>query len=162
MGTWIAALWPRPSSCTPQPPHAYAQELPGAGLCLGGRAAVKDAISMSESVNAESRGAGTSIDPIAFDQRSLQSISSPGRRSPALPRGTGSSWGSRRSSWNSLGRAPSLKRRDTSGERESLLSGEGEGAGEENVEEDTADNNTDYDLLLLRSCRLLRCALHRD
>uniref|UniRef100_A0A3Q3KVW6 Voltage-dependent T-type calcium channel subunit alpha-1H n=1 Tax=Mastacembelus armatus TaxID=205130 RepID=A0A3Q3KVW6_9TELE len=31
----------------------------------------------------------------------------------------------RRSSWNSLGRAPSLKRRDTSGERESLLSGEG-------------------------------------
>uniref|UniRef100_A0A8C7X5F3 Calcium channel, voltage-dependent, T type, alpha 1H subunit a n=1 Tax=Oryzias sinensis TaxID=183150 RepID=A0A8C7X5F3_9TELE len=36
-----------------------------------------------------------------------------------------SSWGSRRSSWNSLGRAPSLKRRDTSGERESLLSEEG-------------------------------------
>uniref|UniRef100_A0A8C9ZA93 Voltage-dependent T-type calcium channel subunit alpha-1H n=1 Tax=Sander lucioperca TaxID=283035 RepID=A0A8C9ZA93_SANLU len=45
----------------------------------------------------------------------------PGRRSPLPPR----SWGSRRSSWNSLGRAPSLKRRDTSGERESLLSGEG-------------------------------------
>lgn len=52
---------------------------------------------------------------------SLQSLSSPGRRSPLPPR----SWGSRRSSWNSLGRAPSLKRRDTSGERESLLSGEG-------------------------------------
>uniref|UniRef100_A0A671YN60 Calcium channel, voltage-dependent, T type, alpha 1H subunit a n=1 Tax=Sparus aurata TaxID=8175 RepID=A0A671YN60_SPAAU len=49
------------------------------------------------------------------------SLSSPGRRSPLPPR----SWGSRRSSWNSLGRAPSLKRRDTSGERESLLSGEG-------------------------------------
>uniref|UniRef100_A0A8C6US49 Voltage-dependent T-type calcium channel subunit alpha-1H n=1 Tax=Neogobius melanostomus TaxID=47308 RepID=A0A8C6US49_9GOBI len=60
------------------------------------------------------------------------SISSPGRHSPALPRGTGSSWGSRRSSWNSLGRAPSLKRRDTSGERESLLSGEGGGDEEEN------------------------------
>uniref|UniRef100_A0A7N8WT43 Calcium channel, voltage-dependent, T type, alpha 1H subunit a n=1 Tax=Mastacembelus armatus TaxID=205130 RepID=A0A7N8WT43_9TELE len=56
---------------------------------------------------------------------SLQSLSSPGRRSPLPPRGSGSSWGSRRSSWNSLGRAPSLKRRDTSGERESLLSGEG-------------------------------------
>uniref|UniRef100_A0A3B4DQD5 Ion transport domain-containing protein n=1 Tax=Pygocentrus nattereri TaxID=42514 RepID=A0A3B4DQD5_PYGNA len=34
-------------------------------------------------------------------------------------------WGSRRSSWNSLGHAPSLKRRGQSGERESLLSGEG-------------------------------------
>uniref|UniRef100_A0A8D3C6Z1 Calcium channel, voltage-dependent, T type, alpha 1H subunit a n=1 Tax=Scophthalmus maximus TaxID=52904 RepID=A0A8D3C6Z1_SCOMX len=56
---------------------------------------------------------------------SVQSLSSPGRRSPLSPRGPGSSWGSRRSSWNSLGRAPSLKRRDTSGERESLLSGEG-------------------------------------
>ncbi|XP_017312357.2 voltage-dependent T-type calcium channel subunit alpha-1H [Ictalurus punctatus] len=33
-------------------------------------------------------------------------------------------WGSRRSSWNSLGHAPSLKRRDQSGEHESLLSGE--------------------------------------
>uniref|UniRef100_A0A8C8DJ11 Calcium channel, voltage-dependent, T type, alpha 1H subunit a n=1 Tax=Oryzias sinensis TaxID=183150 RepID=A0A8C8DJ11_9TELE len=53
----------------------------------------------------ESRtGSSTSIDPSAFDH---------------------SSWGSRRSSWNSLGRAPSLKRRDTSGERESLLSEEG-------------------------------------
>uniref|UniRef100_A0A665W026 Voltage-dependent T-type calcium channel subunit alpha-1H n=1 Tax=Echeneis naucrates TaxID=173247 RepID=A0A665W026_ECHNA len=49
----------------------------------------------------------------------------PGQRSPLPPRGSSSSWGSRRSSWNSLGRAPSLKRRDTSGERESLLSGEG-------------------------------------
>ncbi|KAI4899956.1 hypothetical protein NFI96_017448 [Prochilodus magdalenae] len=42
------------------------------------------------------------------DQRSLSSL-----------------WGSRRSSWNSLGHAPSLKRRGQSGERESLLSGEG-------------------------------------
>ncbi|KAK5856529.1 hypothetical protein PBY51_008118 [Eleginops maclovinus] len=66
------------------------------------------------------RGSSTSIDPIAYDQHSL-GLSSPGRRSPLPPR----SWGSRRSSWNSLGRAPSLKRRDTSGERESLLSGEG-------------------------------------
>uniref|UniRef100_A0A665W2N1 Calcium channel, voltage-dependent, T type, alpha 1H subunit a n=1 Tax=Echeneis naucrates TaxID=173247 RepID=A0A665W2N1_ECHNA len=56
---------------------------------------------------------------------SQQGYSSPGQRSPLPPRGSSSSWGSRRSSWNSLGRAPSLKRRDTSGERESLLSGEG-------------------------------------
>ncbi|XP_056258532.1 voltage-dependent T-type calcium channel subunit alpha-1I isoform X1 [Seriola aureovittata] len=75
--------------------------------------------------HAESRrGSSTSMDPLAYDQRSL-GLSSPGHRSPLPPRGSGSSWGSRRSSWNSLGRAPSLKRRDTSGERESLLSGEG-------------------------------------
>lgn len=61
-----------------------------------------------------------------------QALSSPGRRSPLPPR----SWGSRRSSWNSLGRAPSLKRRDTSGERESLLSGEG---GEEDSCEHVAE-----------------------
>ncbi|KAK2894015.1 voltage-dependent T-type calcium channel subunit alpha-1H isoform X2 [Channa argus] len=70
------------------------------------------------------RGSSASVDPLAYDQRSL-SLSSPGRRSPLPPLGSGSSWGSRRSSWNSLGRAPSLKRRDPSGERESLLSGEG-------------------------------------
>lgn len=70
----------------------------------------------------------------------LQSLSSPGRRSPLPPR----SWGSRRSSWNSLGRAPSLKRRDTSGERESLLSGEG---GEE---EDGGEARGDAGSSLLR------------
>ncbi|KAM3863913.1 voltage-dependent T-type calcium channel subunit alpha-1H [Diretmus argenteus] len=82
------------------------------------------------------RGSSASMDPSAYDQRSL-SLSSPGRRSPLPPRGSGSSWGSRRSSWNSLGRAPSLKRRDTSGERESLLSGEGgeeEDGGEDEAE----------------------------
>uniref|UniRef100_A0A671YLF7 Voltage-dependent T-type calcium channel subunit alpha-1H n=1 Tax=Sparus aurata TaxID=8175 RepID=A0A671YLF7_SPAAU len=48
-------------------------------------------------------------------------------RTAATPMPTPKSVGhsDRRSSWNSLGRAPSLKRRDTSGERESLLSGEG-------------------------------------
>ncbi|TWW69636.1 Voltage-dependent T-type calcium channel subunit alpha-1H, partial [Takifugu flavidus] len=77
------------------------------------------------------RGSSTSMEPLAYDQRSL-ALSSPGRRSPLPPR----SWGSRRSSWNSLGRAPSLKRRDTSGERESLLSGEG---GEEDSGEHVAE-----------------------
>ncbi|XP_057717410.1 voltage-dependent T-type calcium channel subunit alpha-1H isoform X3 [Corythoichthys intestinalis] len=76
-----------------------------------------------ETVHQDSRrGSSTSMDALTCDQRSL-SHSSPVRRSPLLPRGS-SSWGSRRSSWNSLSRAPSLKRRDTSGERESLLSGE--------------------------------------
>ncbi|KAG7220600.1 hypothetical protein INR49_017956 [Caranx melampygus] len=70
------------------------------------------------------RGSSASLEPLAYDQRS-QGLSSPGHRSPLPARGSSSSWGSRRSSWNSLGRAPSLKRRDTSGERESLLSGEG-------------------------------------
>uniref|UniRef100_A0A3B5AMY1 Voltage-dependent T-type calcium channel subunit alpha-1H n=1 Tax=Stegastes partitus TaxID=144197 RepID=A0A3B5AMY1_9TELE len=74
------------------------------------------------------RGSSTSMEPLG--------LSSPGRRSPLPPRGSGSSWGSRRSSWNSLGRAPSLKRRDTSGERESLLSGEG---GEEEDGRDDKD-----------------------
>uniref|UniRef100_A0A8C4IY04 Calcium channel, voltage-dependent, T type, alpha 1H subunit a n=1 Tax=Dicentrarchus labrax TaxID=13489 RepID=A0A8C4IY04_DICLA len=68
---------------------------------------------------------------------SLKSLSSPGRRSPLPPR----SWGSRRSSWNSLGRAPSLKRRDTSGERESLLSGEGGEEEDSGEDRDEAGGN---------------------
>ncbi|XP_055263541.1 voltage-dependent T-type calcium channel subunit alpha-1G isoform X5 [Moschus berezovskii] len=47
------------------------------------------------------------------------------RTSPHSPWSAASSWTSRRSSRNSLGRAPSLKRRSPSGERRSLLSGEG-------------------------------------
>ncbi|XP_062866886.1 voltage-dependent T-type calcium channel subunit alpha-1H [Trichomycterus rosablanca] len=41
-------------------------------------------------------------------------------------RSVSSLWGSRRSSWHSLGRASSLKKRGQSGERESLLSGDGQ------------------------------------
>ncbi|KAM9391034.1 voltage-dependent T-type calcium channel subunit alpha-1H-like, partial [Salvelinus alpinus] len=76
-----------------------------------------------------------SIDPSAYGQRSL---SSPGQHSPLPPRGQGSvsGWGSRRSSWNSLKRAPSLNRSKTSGERESLLSGEG---GREEEEEGSSE-----------------------
>ncbi|XP_058416661.1 voltage-dependent T-type calcium channel subunit alpha-1G isoform X2 [Diceros bicornis minor] len=47
------------------------------------------------------------------------------RSSPHSPWSAASSWTSRRSSRNSLGRASSLKRRSPSGERRSLLSGEG-------------------------------------
>lgn len=65
--------------------------------------------------------------------RSL-SLSSPqpsARSSPHSPWRAGSAWNSRRSSWNSIGRAPSLKRRGQSGERRSLLSGEGKESSEE-------------------------------
>lgn len=52
--------------------------------------------------------------------------------SPHAPWSTGSGWTSRRSSWNSLGRAPSLKRQKRqSGERRSLLSGEGGSSSED-------------------------------
>ncbi|XP_016896109.1 voltage-dependent T-type calcium channel subunit alpha-1H [Cynoglossus semilaevis] len=95
-------------------------------------------LGFSESGSGSRRGSSASMDPSAYDQYSL-SLSSPGRRSPLPPRGPGSSWGSRRSSWNSLGRAPSLKRRDTSGERESLLSGEG--AEEEEVVGEQGENS---------------------
>nr|XP_054604951.1 voltage-dependent T-type calcium channel subunit alpha-1G isoform X5 [Nothobranchius furzeri] len=75
-----------------------------------------------------------SIDPSCFD-KSLTST----RSSPHPPWSSGSGRTSRRSSWNSLGRAPSYKRQKRqSGERRSLLSGEGdsssneeEGGGEE-------------------------------
>lgn len=54
------------------------------------------------------------------------------RSSPYAPWSTASSWNSRRSSWNSLGRAPSLKRQKRqSGERRSLLSGDGKSSSEE-------------------------------
>uniref|UniRef100_A0A8C9XWK9 Calcium voltage-gated channel subunit alpha1 G n=1 Tax=Sander lucioperca TaxID=283035 RepID=A0A8C9XWK9_SANLU len=52
--------------------------------------------------------------------------------SPHAPWSSGSGWTSRRSSWNSLGRAPSLKRQKRqSGERRSLLSGEGGSSSED-------------------------------
>lgn len=57
------------------------------------------------------------------------------RSSPCAPWGPNSAWSSRRSSWNSLGRAPSLKRRSQCGERESLLSGEGKGSTDEEAED---------------------------
>uniref|UniRef100_A0A8C5F086 Voltage-dependent T-type calcium channel subunit alpha-1H n=1 Tax=Gouania willdenowi TaxID=441366 RepID=A0A8C5F086_GOUWI len=98
------------------------------------------------------RGSSTSMAPSAYDQRSL-SLSSPVRRSPLLPRSGGSSWGSRRSSWNSLGRAPSLKRRDTSGEKESLLSG---GGGEEEEPEEDKEAAGENNRLKPGSMELLQ------
>ncbi|XP_063790950.1 voltage-dependent T-type calcium channel subunit alpha-1H isoform X2 [Pseudophryne corroboree] len=70
------------------------------------------------------RESNASLDPSSCDQKSLASI----RSSPCAPWGTYSNWGSRRASWNSLGRAPSIKKKNQCGERESLLSGEGKGS----------------------------------
>uniref|UniRef100_A0A8C3YV15 Voltage-dependent T-type calcium channel subunit alpha-1H n=1 Tax=Catagonus wagneri TaxID=51154 RepID=A0A8C3YV15_9CETA len=67
----------------------------------------------------------SSADAQLGDQKSPSSL----RSSPCAHWGPNSAWSSRRSSWNSLGRAPSLKRRSQRGERESLLSCEGRGGG---------------------------------
>ncbi|XP_077173314.1 voltage-dependent T-type calcium channel subunit alpha-1H isoform X2 [Paroedura picta] len=77
------------------------------------------------------RGSNASLDPLGFDQKSLSSLHS----TPCANWGTSSNWGSRRSSWNSLGRAPSLKKKSQSGERESLLSGEGKGSTDDESED---------------------------
>ncbi|XP_067298242.1 voltage-dependent T-type calcium channel subunit alpha-1H [Pseudorasbora parva] len=69
------------------------------------------------------RNSNTSTEP--HDQRSLSSL-----------------WGSRRSSWNSLGHAPSLIRRAQSGERESLLSGVGQDSMDENQSDDGKSSRT--------------------
>ncbi|KAM6407408.1 voltage-dependent T-type calcium channel subunit alpha-1H [Rhynochetos jubatus] len=90
------------------------------------------------------RGSNASLDPLSYDQKSLSSL----RSSPCANWGTSSNWGSRRSSWNSLGRAPSLKKKNQSGERESLLSGEGKGS--------TDDDSDDA-----KSSTVSRPSLHR-
>ncbi|XP_078257299.1 voltage-dependent T-type calcium channel subunit alpha-1G isoform X3 [Rhinoraja longicauda] len=73
------------------------------------------------------RGSYVSIDPNYYEQKSPSSA----RSSPYAPWSTASSWNSRRSSWNSLGRPQSLKRKHQSGERKSLLSGDGKESSEE-------------------------------
>ncbi|XP_013926167.1 PREDICTED: voltage-dependent T-type calcium channel subunit alpha-1G isoform X2 [Thamnophis sirtalis] len=74
------------------------------------------------------RASGISMDPNTFDLKSPVSA----RSSPHSPWSAGSSWNSRRSSWNSIGRAPSLKRRTNhSSEHKSLLSGDGKQSSEE-------------------------------
>uniref|UniRef100_A0A8C5EXP5 Voltage-dependent T-type calcium channel subunit alpha-1H n=1 Tax=Gouania willdenowi TaxID=441366 RepID=A0A8C5EXP5_GOUWI len=95
----------------------------------------------------------TAATPMPTPKRHGFSLSSPVRRSPLLPRSGGSSWGSRRSSWNSLGRAPSLKRRDTSGEKESLLSG---GGGEEEEPEEDKEAAGENNRLKPGSMELLQ------
>uniref|UniRef100_A0A8C1PLM7 Voltage-dependent T-type calcium channel subunit alpha n=1 Tax=Cyprinus carpio TaxID=7962 RepID=A0A8C1PLM7_CYPCA len=76
------------------------------------------------------RNSNTSTEP--HDQRSLV-------RSEYNIR---SERGSRRSSWNSLGHAPSLMRRAQSGERESLLSGVGQDSMDDSQSEDGKSSRT--------------------
>ncbi|XP_065805349.1 voltage-dependent T-type calcium channel subunit alpha-1G isoform X6 [Labrus bergylta] len=74
------------------------------------------------------RGSNISIDPASYERSptSARSVS------PYALWSSGSGRTSRRSSWNSLSRAPSLKRQKRqSGERRSLLSGEGGSSSEE-------------------------------
>ncbi|XP_052427023.1 voltage-dependent T-type calcium channel subunit alpha-1G isoform X3 [Carassius gibelio] len=73
------------------------------------------------------RGSNVSMDPNGQDKSP-----SSARSTPNAPWSSASSWNSRRSSWNSLGRAPSLKRQKRqSGERRSLLSGDGQSSSDE-------------------------------
>uniref|UniRef100_A0A665XAZ4 Voltage-dependent T-type calcium channel subunit alpha n=1 Tax=Echeneis naucrates TaxID=173247 RepID=A0A665XAZ4_ECHNA len=74
------------------------------------------------------RGSNVSIDPACYEK----SLTSGHSTTPCVPWSSGSSWTSQRSSWNSLVHAPSLKRQKwQSGERQSLLSGEGGSSSEE-------------------------------
>ncbi|KAF5906341.1 voltage-dependent T-type calcium channel subunit alpha-1G isoform X7, partial [Clarias magur] len=73
------------------------------------------------------RGSSVSVEP-GCHEKTPSSV----RSSPHAPWSSSSSWNSRRSSWNSLGRAPSLKRQKRqSGERRSLLSGDGHSSSDE-------------------------------
>ncbi|XP_060795871.1 voltage-dependent T-type calcium channel subunit alpha-1G [Neoarius graeffei] len=73
------------------------------------------------------RGSNVSVEPGCHDKTPSSVLSS-----PHAPWSSSSSWNSRRSSWNSLGRAPSLKRQKRqSGERRSLLSGDGHSSSDE-------------------------------
>ncbi|KAL6065679.1 hypothetical protein STEG23_028040 [Scotinomys teguina] len=87
---------------------------------------------------ASQHSSGGSVDPQLGDQKSLASL----RSSPCAPWGPNSAGSSRRSSWNSLGRAPSLKRRSQCGERESLLSGEGKGSTDDEAEDGRPGSGT--------------------
>ncbi|XP_006873912.1 PREDICTED: voltage-dependent T-type calcium channel subunit alpha-1H [Chrysochloris asiatica] len=84
------------------------------------------------------RSSSGSVDPQLGDQKSLSSL----RSSPCAHWGPNGTWNSRRSSWNSLGRAPSLKRRSQCGERESLLSGEGRGSTDDEAEDSRSGTGT--------------------
>uniref|UniRef100_A0A3Q2QVZ3 Voltage-dependent T-type calcium channel subunit alpha n=1 Tax=Fundulus heteroclitus TaxID=8078 RepID=A0A3Q2QVZ3_FUNHE len=76
----------------------------------------------------ESRqGSNISMDPACYDKSPTSA-----RSSPLGQLTSGNGWASRRSSWNSLTRAPSYKRQKRqSGERRSLLSGEGDSSSDE-------------------------------
>uniref|UniRef100_A0A3Q1FE85 Voltage-dependent T-type calcium channel subunit alpha n=1 Tax=Acanthochromis polyacanthus TaxID=80966 RepID=A0A3Q1FE85_9TELE len=99
--------------------HTAATPMPVPKLPVGG-----DPILSYES----RRDSNVSIDPACYNKSPTSARSS----SPYAPWNSGSGWTSRRSSWNSLGRVPSHKRQKRqSGERRSLLSGEGSSSSED-------------------------------
>uniref|UniRef100_A0A4W5NSF4 Calcium channel, voltage-dependent, T type, alpha 1G subunit n=1 Tax=Hucho hucho TaxID=62062 RepID=A0A4W5NSF4_9TELE len=74
------------------------------------------------------RGSNVSMELACYDK----TLTSARSTSPYAPWSSASGWTSRRSSWNSVGHAPSLKRtKCQSGERRSLLSGEGGSSSED-------------------------------
>ncbi|XP_068119134.1 voltage-dependent T-type calcium channel subunit alpha-1G isoform X2 [Hyperolius riggenbachi] len=77
------------------------------------------------------RGSNVSEIPYAGDGKSMASA----RNSPHSSWGAVCSWNSRRSSWNSIGRASSIKRHVQSGEHKSLLAADGK----ESSEGETSD-----------------------
>uniref|UniRef100_A0A7M4FAE4 Calcium voltage-gated channel subunit alpha1 H n=1 Tax=Crocodylus porosus TaxID=8502 RepID=A0A7M4FAE4_CROPO len=101
-----------------------------------------------EGFQAEVRGFNKAFPSTFKVSRAFPISQSSLRSSPCANWGPSSNWGSRRSSWNSLGRAPSLKKKNQSGERESLLSGEGKGS--------TDDESDDA-----KSSTVSRASLHR-
>ncbi|XP_041670757.1 voltage-dependent T-type calcium channel subunit alpha-1G isoform X4 [Cheilinus undulatus] len=118
--------------------HTAATPMPIPKLPVGGDPAVG---------YSSRRGSNVSVDPASYDKSPTSARSA----SPYALWSSGSGRTSRRSSWNSLSRGPSLKRQKRqSGERRSLLSGdggsssdegEGEGGGEAGggmLEEDDA------------------------
>ncbi|XP_067830266.1 voltage-dependent T-type calcium channel subunit alpha-1I [Heptranchias perlo] len=92
----------------------------------------------------------TSLTRVNFDQKSLSSL----RSSHYIPWGAGSSWGSRRSSWNSMGRASSLKRKPHSGEHQSLLSGDRRKASDDDPEDGRPEVVNRYSLKHRRALSL--------
>ncbi|KAM4663220.1 voltage-dependent T-type calcium channel subunit alpha-1G [Discoglossus pictus] len=84
------------------------------------------------------RESNVSGGPHTSDIRSLSSA----RNSPHSSWGAVCSWNSRRSSWNSIGRASSLKRHVQSGEHKSLLSADGKESSEgETSDEEVSSRN---------------------
>uniref|UniRef100_A0A8C0JA90 Calcium voltage-gated channel subunit alpha1 H n=1 Tax=Chelonoidis abingdonii TaxID=106734 RepID=A0A8C0JA90_CHEAB len=114
------------------------------------------------------RGPGGTPSPQPPSTPLSGAVTSPGRgtgesslrSSPCANWGPNSNWGSRRSSWNSLGRAPSLKKKNQSGERESLLSGEGKGSTDD--DSDDAKSSTVSRATLHRRAESLDCRSSLD
>ncbi|KAM9296764.1 voltage-dependent T-type calcium channel subunit alpha-1G [Gastrophryne carolinensis] len=104
------------------------------------------------------RGSSVSESPYASDVKSMQSA----RNSAHGSWGAVCSWNSRRSSWNSIGRASSIKRHVQSGEHKSLLSADGKESseGETSDEEGSSHKGSSYNVMELVGKREALDTLH--